>query len=426
MNFFYKIILLTSLHISCPDINATNLWTRLNSPTSVDLRNCTFADQLNGWAAGDDGVIIRTSDGGETFVVQNSTINYYINDIYFINKRLGWSVANEFFFVGSTILQTTNGGDIWTSKIFPDTSIIFRTIYFLDSLTGFLAGFGGVIYKTTDAGNSWFAALVDSSEFSGFPISRIKFVNNNLGFACGGYTDVAGVIWKTTNGGLLWNAGAESPEPFYDLFIKDVQEIITVGGDFEYGVQITKTSNAGLNWNYSSLKMFGQAHSIDFRTENEAWMALGYAESWAFSSNAGITWISIPTVDSSGINSVDFADSLHGYAVGNGGVILKYNSLTSTPNPVSLKIPVSIILSQNYPNPFNPVTVISYQLSVSSYTQLKVNDILGNLILTLVDKKQNAGSYSIEFDGTNLPSGIYFYELKAGDYSDVKRMLLLK
>ncbi|MEO8209053.1 MAG: T9SS type A sorting domain-containing protein [bacterium] len=83
-------------------------------------------------------------------------------------------------------------------------------------------------------------------------------------------------------------------------------------------------------------------------------------------------------------------------------------------------------LYQNYPNPFNPVTVISYQLTVSSYTKLNVYDVLGNEVATLINKKQNAGSYSVEFEGSNFASGIYFYKLIVGNFTDVKRMMLIK
>jgi len=90
------------------------------------------------------------------------------------------------------------------------------------------------------------------------------------------------------------------------------------------------------------------------------------------------------------------------------------------------EIPQSFSLSQNYPNPFNPNTIINYDLRITNYVSLKVYDILGNEVTTIVNEKQNAGSYQIEFDGSNLSSGVYFYELTAGEYSDVKKMTLLK
>jgi serine protease AprX len=84
-------------------------------------------------------------------------------------------------------------------------------------------------------------------------------------------------------------------------------------------------------------------------------------------------------------------------------------------------------LSQNYPNPFNPSTVIQYSLSENGFINLKVYDILGNEVRTLIDQKQNEGTYSVTFDGSNLSSGIYFYKMEVnGKFFDTKRMILVK
>jgi photosystem II stability/assembly factor-like uncharacterized protein len=414
-------------------------WTKINSPVSTSLRNCVFTDDMNGWAAGDDGIIIHTSNGGSTFEIQNSGITFYINDIFFLNKRLGWVVANEFLFSGTTILTTTNGGTNWTSEIFPDSSKFFRTIYFRDSLNGFMGGFGGAIYKTSDAGNSWIAANIDTSEFSGYPVSRITFSSALKGFACGGYIDIAGVIWRTVDGGFNWFAGNYSPEPFYDFYVKDQNNLISAGGDFEYGVQICNTSDAGANWKYSSLEIFGQAYSIDFRTPGEGWMALGYSRNWAVTYDSGNTWTSIPVADSADLYSVDFTDSLHGWAVGDQGVILKYIPVSSGLGSHNVTLPESAVLEQNFPNPFNPLTRIKYQIKSNGRVNLKVYDISGKEIVSLIDQIQTAGSYDIIFDGGNLPSGIYYYTLefedfenfeksdfKAGHFKNSRKMLLLK
>lgn len=83
-------------------------------------------------------------------------------------------------------------------------------------------------------------------------------------------------------------------------------------------------------------------------------------------------------------------------------------------------------LDQNYPNPFNPSTKISYSIAKSSYVSLKVYDMLGNVVSTLANEVKPAGSYTASFNGSNLPSGFYLYELRAGDYSMTRKMLLLK
>ena len=99
-------------------------------------------------------------------------------------------------------------------------------------------------------------------------------------------------------------------------------------------------------------------------------------------------------------------------------------------NPVSINdTPISpneFYLFQNSPNPFNPRTVISYQLPVNGKVMLKVYDVLGNEVATLVNEEKSSGTYKIEFDATGLTSGLYFYKLMAGNFSETKKMILLK
>ena len=85
-----------------------------------------------------------------------------------------------------------------------------------------------------------------------------------------------------------------------------------------------------------------------------------------------------------------------------------------------------LMLSQNYPNPFNPTTVISYQLPVSNHVSLKVYDVLGREVVTLVNEVKEAGNYEVKFDASKLSSGIYFYSIKSGEYRAVKKMSLIK
>ncbi len=89
-------------------------------------------------------------------------------------------------------------------------------------------------------------------------------------------------------------------------------------------------------------------------------------------------------------------------------------------------IPTEFILQQNYPNPFNPTTTIKYSISERSFVSLKVYDILGNMVANLVNKEEAIGNYSIEFNASKLPSGVYFYRLQSGDISETKKLVLLK
>ncbi len=89
-------------------------------------------------------------------------------------------------------------------------------------------------------------------------------------------------------------------------------------------------------------------------------------------------------------------------------------------------VPKEFVLNQNYPNPFNPNTAISYQLSAQSKVELKIFDVLGREVQTLVNEIQNAGNYKVNFNAANLPSGVYIYQIKADNFIQSKKMMLVK
>ncbi len=103
---------------------------------------------------------------------------------------------------------------------------------------------------------------------------------------------------------------------------------------------------------------------------------------------------------------------------------VNYNLVTSVEDEIIN--PVEFKLDQNYPNPFNPSTAINYQLSGQSKVELKIFDVLGREVQTLVNEIQNAGSYKVNFDASNLPSGIYIYQIKADNFIQSKKMILMK
>ena len=93
---------------------------------------------------------------------------------------------------------------------------------------------------------------------------------------------------------------------------------------------------------------------------------------------------------------------------------------------IDVDVPLEFELSQNYPNPFNPSTTIKYSLPVTSYVKLSVFNILGEEVQILMNETKDAGTYAINFNASQLNSGIYFYRLQAGDFIQVKKMTLLK
>jgi hypothetical protein len=106
--------------------------------------------------------------------------------------------------------------------------------------------------------------------------------------------------------------------------------------------------------------------------------------------------------------------------------VIKTDSVLTGGNNNNNNIPKNYTLKQNYPNPFNPVTKIEYSLPQNSYITLKVYNILGKEVATLADKYERAGNHVVTYDAANLASGIYFYTLKSGNFTQTKKMTLIK
>ena len=420
------------------DLYPQTEWIQLNSPTSLKIDKLYCVDSLHCWAAGDSGLIISTSNGGSDWTVQNSGVSNLIQDIYFLNHNLGWAVSTRFDTIaGSYIIKTTNGGEIWEKEFFNIENKFFHAIYFLDTLNGWVAG-NNAFYGTTDGGLTWNPPRFDSSLYSSLPVLKIVFFSKQYGFACGGQHDLIGVIWKTTDAGLNWSSKNMGFEPLRELTFIDSLNIIGVGGDFEYGTAVARTSDGGENWIYELPGFLGVATGLSFRKKNEAWATLGSESKFILSVDSGKTWNVFNTYNNAAIYDLVFTDSLHGFAVGDSGVILKYKAkLTSIIDDNKTDVPSTIYLFQNYPNPFNPSTKIKYTIpnvethrDASLLTTLKVFDVLGNEVATLFDEYKPAGNYEVVFNTSTikyqLSSGVYFYQLKTGSFVETKRMLLLR
>ena len=432
-----RLSLLIIIVFSAPKIFAQSSWEKIDSPTNNVLKTVYFADSLNGWACGGMGTIIHTMDAGQTWEIQNSTVGTFIVDIFFLNEQRGWAITQrDTAPFGTTLLKTSNGGDTWLSENYPEDHVFMNTVFFFDSLNGFLGGTH--IARTTNGGLSWIKANVDSNIFSRLPVYNLRFYNRNLGYACGGALDFAGVIWKTTDSGLNWKSAGVSADQVFDIATLDSLNVISLSGDPEglYSIIAINTSDGGDNWNFKELQMYGLSFSLEFRTQLEGWSASG--QNFIYTSDKGNTWKERKTPDSSIIYDLQFVNSQTGYAVGDNGVILKF-----VPPPVNVRVESNIInqyiLYQNYPNPFNPTTKIRYKISTSPTSSplakarikeglitLKIYNVLGKEVAYLVDEYKSAGSYEVEFDANNLPSGVYFYTLKSGSYCQTRKMLLLK
>ena len=133
-------IYLVSGLIFC-SFSQTNPWKKLQSPVNSTLRTLSFTDSLTGWAAGENGVILHTTDGGLSWESQNSTLQTFLTDIFFSDDMNGWALSiKDVFPFNTIILKTNDGGSNWVAEDFQDLNALMRTIFFFDSLNGFIGG----------------------------------------------------------------------------------------------------------------------------------------------------------------------------------------------------------------------------------------------------------------------------------------------
>jgi hypothetical protein len=181
-----------------------------------------------------------------------------------------------------------------------------------------------------------------------------------------------------------------------------------------------------VNYFPASVPGLGNINGIDGR-DNEFWFVRGTQV--YRSTDGGDNWISVYS-NSNTLVDVDFPDNmsgcLTGWAAGYGGTIAKMTGTLTGAGENQIKIPDNYSLNQNYPNPFNPVTKISYAIPKQGFVTLKVFDMLGREAAVLVNETKQAGSYTVEFNASELTSGVYFYRLETSAYSEIKKMILLK
>ncbi len=289
-------------------------------------------DRLYGWAVGDFGTIIHTSDGGDNWIVQDSKTENGIVDVFFLNRNLGWASAWNYTNIpfSTLLLKTTDGGLNWTAEPYREDNLLTNAILYLDSLNGWMVSDPHAIVRTNDGGITWEHVEIDTVNLALFPVLSQQFFDEQYGFACGGRRDMAGVTWKTSNDGDKWypiRAEDAPADPIQEIHTIDSLNVIGIGGDIEgsYGIDVIRTSDGGVFWEYETLIHRGVPYDLDFKSDTEVWAPLGSDRAFIVSTDAGTTWVQIPTPDSTVIYNLIFPDSLHGFAVGEEGAILKYN-----------------------------------------------------------------------------------------------------
>ena len=362
---------------------------------------------------------MRTTNGGLTCISKVAVQLVIPTGVHFVNDNFGVAVGSP-----STILKTTDGGTNWI--VLPNVQgWQFTDIFFLDENVGIAIGGNAYICKTTDGGNTWIQKLY----LYGRLLDDVDFSDQYNGIVVGG---VVTQIIKTTDAGATWNIQyATSNMWLHGVSYFDVNNCTAVGWQGSGGTIILKTTNGGTDWfQQMSGTSLEELKDVSFVNENHGTI-VGPDGTILNTTDGGYTWIQQNRITTYDLYNVFFTNLMNGYAIGENGTIINtsFPGVTSIESEIENKIdqmPSDYSLSQNYPNPFNPTTSLQYAIGSRQFVTLKVYDLLGREIATLVNEEKPAGEYEVEFNGSNLPSGIYFYQLKAGQFSETKKMILLK
>ena len=417
-------------------------WFSQNSSVNKTFFDVYFINELTGWAVGDTGIIVKTTNGGINWFQQYDPNNIDLLAVRFINENIGWAVGGEYYYNPfnveyAVIIKTTNGGTNWVIQFSTATGNRFYDLSVTDSNTAYATHFGsdisgfvssGGIFKTTNGGINWYG-ISDPNLGMNYGYKTIDFINQTTGWSMGLYTSCTMSmrrIIKTTNRGLNWSIIRQDSASLgmVNMYFSQMRFFDTLNGYLLDGC-LKRTTDGGYNWINTDSTSTRLSQGYFFVNNDTGWI-VGH-NSIKRTDNGGINWSSQNTSSVATLNSVYFINKNTGWVVGSNGTILKTitGGLTSV-KQISTLIPEKSSLLQNYTNPFNPVTTITYNISSSGDVDLKVFDISGREITTLVNENQTPGKYEIAFDATSMPSGVYFYKLQAGDFVETRKMVVLK
>lgn len=363
--------------------------------SALDTSNCWIGDAL--------GNIYHTTNGGLNWTLQLAIPGSFTNGIKMFSSTYGiyqgdpTGAGQSFQF-----RYTTNGGVNWVLSPNAPLSVadygVVNAWDWLDTATVWIGSANTVssatsckVFKTTVGfgGGNWSTTLVNGSGTSqGLYYQGVAYTDANNGMI--GSNN--GALRKTTNGGTTWSVA-----------------------NFPQGITSFTTNNMnGMKDGTNSIRLSLIAAGV-----NKCFIT----------SNLGTTWteeVLPPLGQVNGIQHMQFISSSLGFAGGDNGVFMRYNG----PSGIILMnnlTPQEFRLEQNFPNPFNPSTTINFSLPAQSYVTLIVYNSLGKIVRTLINQNKPAGNYSINFNSSDdLSSGVYFYKLIAENFSETKKMFLLK
>ena len=433
------------------DPNAT-IWQLQNTgfPEDVVVVDfCAVNDQVC-WAVGQVYPVnttpyagyIRTTNGGNTWICDTipGITNSYLQQVFAIDDDTAYVTAYKLIGTGGTsrgIYKTTDGGTSWNrQEAYNSSQSGPAYIHFFDPQNGVVIGDPNIeTYTTTDGGVSWDPVTMPtalSGEYTSLSGNGITAVGDIVWFSTG-----AGV-YKSSDKGYTWTRVVSEPQ-FIDWypcisFQNSQTGIYSLKKRGSLDHNFRKTIDGGITWDTLSNSLLdeimpsGLQHLPGTSSTYIVASGLSYGvRGIVVTYDAGESWTMIDTV---GFVQIDFPSDVIGWGAQWGpNAVQKYlgpKITTVEEEQIVDLIPTGYSLSQNYPNPFNPSTTFRYSIPQPSKVVIKVYDILGSEIAILMDEEKSTGTYELTWNAASLPSGVYFYQLKAGDFVGTKKMILLK
>jgi len=432
---------------------------------------------MNTYYIGTDGGVFRTTDFGETFESRNGSLQtvqfyngtsssqtdslftigglqdnstvIYDGDLAWIRNIGGdgsWTSTDPFndnnIYASWQYLnmqRSTNGGNNFTTITPPNsnnTAFIAPFKSFFANSSIIYAG-RDKIFKSTNSGNNW-TATNNNNPLDGNPAIAIEISyssGNKVYAATAPFGTTRGNIFRTTNGGTSWvNITGILPDLFpSDIAVDPFDDNIVYVTLYGFGSShIFKSTDSGDNWiditdNLPDIP----TPSVVVDPNNTNHVYVGTDVGVFVSTTGGGNWQDFneglpDAVQAMDLNYTMINNVIRVMTHGNGAYERKFLSQIVSSTEGESTTVLDFKLEQNYPNPFNPTTNLEFRISDGGFVSLKVYDVLGNEITTLINNELSSGIHKVEFDGTVLPSGTYFYRLDAGRYSETKKMVLLK
>ncbi|MBC8044412.1 MAG: T9SS type A sorting domain-containing protein, partial [Rhizobacter sp.] len=443
--------------------------------------NGVAASGSSALAIGDGGQVYQSTDGGASYAASapaaagGNNLNGLTTSSSFGQRgaRKGdGTVSTEGFGsavavgVGGTILRSGDGGGTWSSvqssgntlnDVASTGNLGTARVGKSDgtvSTEGFgsavAVGIGGTILRSGNGGESWNAAASGSSATlngvavaDDFVLRGARKGDGTLsteGFGSAVAVGVGGTILRSGDGGESWNAAfaraakgnvAASTNAITSQNLNAVsfasQSIVVVTGD---GGTILRSTDSGASWSIIGSGTAKNLTSVKMINASDGYIA-GEIGTLLKTTDGGETWNREGSPTTEDLNAIAITGNGTAFSAGTASTVVKTETGTSAivDNNSGTK-PEVFALSQNYPNPFNPSTTIRYQLPASGDVKLRLYDVLGREVASLVGGRQAAGNYAVQFNARGLSSGVYFYKLSVsgstGNFVSTKKMTLLK